>query len=131
MSSSNFHQEISKMKMNNAIGSALLAGVLGLSGVTVIPNLIIPSEVQAQSLSSQEKITKISGVKGKPESAKLLREYYKEDLSPIGIQPGGAGMVVNLYSKKDNTTASLCTTYDVVVAIKKGKIAKFAAAEVK
>jgi len=60
-----------------------------------------------------------------------MREYYKEDLTPIGIQPGGAGMVVNLYSKKDNTTASLCTTFDVVVAIKSGKVTKFQASEVK
>ena len=40
-------------------------------------------------------------------------------------------MVVNLYSKKDNTTLSLCTTYDVVVAAKKGRIAKFKPSEVK
>jgi hypothetical protein len=85
----------------------------------------------AQAETSQQKITEITAVKGKPESAVLLRKLYAKDLTPIGIQPGGAGMVVNLYSKKDDTTLSLCTTFDVVVAVKKGKIAKFAPAEVK
>jgi hypothetical protein len=70
-------------------------------------------------------------IKGKPGSGDLMRKSYVKDLTPIGIQPGGAGMVVNLYSKKDDTTLSLCTTFDVVVAVKKGKIAKFAPAEVK
>jgi hypothetical protein len=40
-------------------------------------------------------------------------------------------MVVNLYSKANNVTFSLCTTYDVVVAVKKGRVPKFAANEVK
>jgi hypothetical protein len=119
------------MKVQNVIGGMVLAGFLGLSSVVLTSATEVRSEVVAQTLSSSEKISKISAFKGKPESAKLMREYYKEDLTPIGIQPGGAGMVVNLYSKKDNTTVSLCTTYDVVVAIKSGKIAKFPAAEVK
>jgi hypothetical protein len=78
----------------------------------------------------QDPIAEITGLKGKSGSADLMRKYYK-DLTPIGIQPGGAGMVVNLYSKKDDTTISLCTTADVVVAIRRGKIARFPAAEVK
>jgi hypothetical protein len=85
----------------------------------------------AQAKTSQQKITQITAVKGKPESAVLLRKLYAKDLTPIGIQAGGAGMVVNLYSKQDDTTLSLCTTFDVVVAVKKGKIAKFNPAEVK
>ena len=40
-------------------------------------------------------------------------------------------MVVNLYNKANNYTFSYCATYDVVVALKKGKIVKFAPAEVK
>jgi hypothetical protein len=75
----------------------------------------------AKELSSQEKIAQITAIKGQPGSADLMRQYYK-DLTPIGIQPGGAGMVVNLYSKKENTTLSLCTVYDVVVAVKKGEL---------
>jgi hypothetical protein len=60
-----------------------------------------------------------------------MRKLYEKDLTPIGIQPGGAGMVVNLYSKKDDTTISLCTTYDVIVAVKRGAIAQFDPSEVK
>ncbi len=85
----------------------------------------------AQAKTSQQKITQITAVKGKPESAVLLRKLYAKDLTPIGIQAGVASMVVNLYSKQDDTTLSLCTTFDVVVAVKKGKIAKFNPAEVK
>lgn len=85
----------------------------------------------AQTETTQEKIDQITAVKGKPGSGDLLRKLYPKDLSPIGIQPGGAGMVVNLYSKKNDTTLSLCTFYDVVVAVKKGKIARFNPSEVK
>jgi hypothetical protein len=91
---------------------------------------IQPVLAQGSMQMGQDHIAEITGLKGKPGSADLMRKYYK-DLTPIGIQPGGAGMVVNLYSKKDNTTISLCTTADVVVAIRRGKIARFAAAEVK
>lgn len=113
------------------MGGVALAGILSMSSVILPHDVVAKTEVVAQSVSSQEKINKISALKGKPESAQLMRKYYKEDLTPIGIQPGGAGMVVNLYSKKDNTTVSLCTIYDVVVAIKKGKVEKFQPAEVK
>jgi hypothetical protein len=85
----------------------------------------------AQATTSQDKINQITPVKGKPGSGDLLRKLYEKDLTPIGIQVGGAGMVVNLYSKKDDTTISLCTTFDVVVAIKKGLIVNFAPSEVK
>ena len=47
------------------------------------------------------------------------------------MQPGGAGMVVNLYNKANNVTFAYCATYDVVVAIKPGKVTKFLASEVK
>jgi hypothetical protein len=91
-----------------------------------------PQEVKiAQSLTSKDKIAQITPLKGKGGSADLMRKLYKEDLTPLGVQVGGAGMVVNLYSKKDDTTISLCTTYDVVVAIKKGLIVQFASSEVK
>lgn len=98
------------------------------------PNLV---EAAAQSMMSpagetaQQKINQLTAVKGKPGSGDLMRKLYVKDLTPIGIQPGGAGMVVNLYSKANDTTISLCTTFDVIVAVKKGKIAKFAPAEVK
>ena len=40
-------------------------------------------------------------------------------------------MVVNLYNKANDVTFSYCATYDVVVAVKKGKVPTFTAAEVK
>ncbi len=121
--------------------TTLLATTIVISG-TAISITSLPAfnpnsfQASAQSMSastsaSQGKIDQVLAIKGKPGSGDLLRKLYKEDLSPIGIQVGGAGMVVNLYSKKDNTTLSLCTTFDVVVAAKKGRIAKFRPSEVK
>jgi hypothetical protein len=40
-------------------------------------------------------------------------------------------MVVNLYNKANDYTFSYCATYDVVVAIKKGRVALFPSDEVK
>jgi hypothetical protein len=91
---------------------------------------IQPVLAQGSMQMGQDRIAEITRLKGKPGSADLMRKYYK-DLTPIGIQPGGAGMVVNLYSKKEDTTLSLCTAFDVVVAVRRGRVAQFAAAEVK
>lgn len=125
------------MKFSSLLFTTAIAGTL-ISAVPLHPNSFqasaqaIKQEIKiAQAETSQQKIDKITAVKGKPESAVLLRKFYAKDLTPIGIQAGGAGMVVNLYSKKDDTTLSLCTTFDVVVAVKKGKIAKFNPSEVK
>jgi hypothetical protein len=120
----------------------LLTGValLGLVTVWDAPlKAINPHLVQAsaqemkisQATTAQEKIDRLTAVKGKPGSGDLLRQLYAKELTPIGIQPGGAGMVVNFYSKTDDTTISYCVHFDVIVAVKKGKIVKFAPAEVK
>jgi hypothetical protein len=47
------------------------------------------------------------------------------------VQPGGAGMVVSLYNKANDVTFSYCATYDVVVAVRKGRVVKFPSNEVK
>lgn len=125
------------MKFTSLTTTIAIATIVSISSVP-FPSFN-PSTLQAsaqelkiaQSLTPQQKIDQITAVKGKPDSAVLLRKLYAKDLTPIGIQAGGAGMVVNLYSKKDDTTLSLCTTFDVVVAVKKGKIAKFNPSEVK
>jgi len=125
------------MKLTSLFATTAIATIVTISSVPL--QAFNPNSFQAaaqetkvaQAETSQQKIDKITAVKGKPESAVLLRKLYAKDLTPIGIQAGGAGMVVNLYSKKDDTTLSLCTTFDVVVAVKKGKIAKFNPAEVK
>ncbi len=82
-------------------------------------------------MTVQQKIDIITKSKGQIGSGDQLRRFFYGDLEPIGIQPGGAGMVVNFYNKTNNVTFSYCSTYDVVVAIKKGKVAKFPANEVK
>ena len=124
------------MKLTSLLATMIVSGGIAIS-LTTLPAFNPNSfQASAQSMSqsqseSQGKIDQILAIKGKPGSGDLLRKLYEKDLSPIGIQAGGAGMVVNLYSKKDNTTLSLCTTYDVVVAAKKGRIAKFQPSEVK
>jgi hypothetical protein len=124
------------MKLTSFLASTLLLGTVAISTASLPAFNPNSFQVSAQSMSksrseSQNKIDQIIAIKGKPGSGDLLRKLYKEDLTPIGIQVGGAGMVVNLYSKKDNTTLSLCTVYDVVVAAKKGRIARFKSSEVK
>lgn len=125
------------MKLIALLTTTSIAGIIGISAISL--QAFNPSSFQASAQeikiaaapTAQQKIKDITAVKGKPGSGDLLRKLYVKDLTPIGIQPGGAGMVVNLYSKKDDTTLSLCTTFDVVVAVKKGKIAKFEPSEVK
>jgi hypothetical protein len=85
----------------------------------------------ATGLTIQQKIARITQHKGQFGGGDELRRYFFGDLEPIGIQPGGAGMVVNLYNKANNMTFSYCATYDVVVALKSGRVAKFPANEVK
>lgn len=82
-------------------------------------------------LTIRQKIDMLIQNKGKFGSGNALRRFFFGDLEPLSIQPGGAGMVVNLYNKANNTTFAYCTTYDVVVAIKEGKINTFPSEEVK
>jgi hypothetical protein len=100
----------------------------------VNPNLTTVSAQEMKDVTGmtpQQHIEMISKNKGQFGSADAMRRFFFGDLEPIGIQPGGAGMVVNLYNKKNNVTFSYCSTYDVVVAVKKGKVAKFSPGEVK
>jgi hypothetical protein len=128
---------IIQMKLTSFLATTILLGTVVTSTVSLPAFTSNRSQVSAQEIkiaqteTTEEKIAQIAAIKGKPGSGDLLRKLYEKDLNPIGVQPGGAGMVVNLYSKKHNTTLSLCTVYDVVVAVKKGKIAKFKPSEVK
>jgi hypothetical protein len=122
--------------------ASLLAGIAMVGLVTVgdaslkavNPSLVgvaTAAETKQSGPSVQEKIALITKSKGQIGSGDQLRRFFYGDLEPIGIQPGGAGMVVNLYNKANNVTFSYCSTYDVVVAVKQGKVAKFPANEVK
>ncbi len=125
------------MKKFTIITALALGCVATVSG---LPNQIInpySGQVQAQSmkdvtgLSISQKIDLLAKGKGQFGSGDALRRFFFGDLEPLGVQPGGAGMVVNLYNKANDMTFSYCSTYDVVVAMKKGKIANFPANEVK
>lgn len=82
-------------------------------------------------LTTQQKVAMLTKNKHQFGSGDQLRRFFFGDLEPVSVQPGGAGMVVNLYNKASDTTFAYCATYDVVIAIKPGKVTQFAAAEVK
>jgi len=114
-----------------------IAGLLTVSDVAlqaVRPSLAPASAAEgkdALGLTPKQEIDLIIKNKGVPGSGDQLRRFFFGDLEPIGIQPGGAGQVVNLYNKANDVTFSYCSHFDVVVAVKKGKVPKFPAAEVK
>lgn len=110
-----------------------LAGFMGISDMAVhtfIPQLQSMAQAAPQ-LTAQQKIEVVTKNKGQIGGGDQLRRFFYGDLMPLGVQPGGAGMVVNLYNKANDVTFSYCATYDVVVAVGKGKITKFPADQVK
>ncbi|BAT52756.1 hypothetical protein NOS3756_16970 [Nostoc sp. NIES-3756] len=119
------------MKLAPLITTVALTGFLTVWEAPL--KVINPALVQAtaQELSVNQKIAAITKNKGQIGSGDQLRRFFYGDLEPIGIQVGGAGHVVNLYNKANNVTFSYCSTYDVIVAVKKGKITKFEPNEVK
>jgi hypothetical protein len=111
----------------------VLAGMIAIGDVAF--HSFLPhtqnTAIAAPPSVTQEHIELIIASKGKTGSGDQLRRFFYGDLEPLGVQPGGAGMVVNLYSKKNDVTFSYCATYDVVVAVKGGRVAMFPASEVK
>lgn len=89
------------------------------------------AEMKQSESTAQKNIDLIAKNKGQIGSGDQLRRFFYGDLEPIGVQVGGAGHVVNLYNKANDVTFSYCATYDVVVAVKKGKVPMFLASEVK
>lgn len=91
-----------------------------------------PAEsADATGLTIQQKVDLLTQNKGKFGSGDALRRFFFGDLEPLAVQPGGAGMVVNLYNKANDMTFSYCATYDVVVAQKAGRVTEFEPDEVK
>ncbi len=125
------------MKLNSLLTGMAMLGLVTVGGASL--NIITPkmigfataAEVKQSGPSIQEKIALITKSKGQIGSGDQLRRFFYGDLEPLSVQPGGAGMVVNLYNKANDVTFSYCATYDVVVAVKKGRIAAFAPNEVK
>ncbi|WP_026104314.1 hypothetical protein [Anabaena sp. PCC 7108] len=124
------------------LASSLITGV-ALAGMLTVWDFplkaVNPSLVQASAaemkdstgLTAAQKIDLVMKNKGQFGGGDQLRRFFFGDLEPLGVQPGGAGMVVNLYNKANNVTFAYCSTYDVVVAVKQGKISRFEASEVK
>jgi hypothetical protein len=125
------------MKLTSLCTSMMMVGLVTVSGASLqilnptLGKAVIAAEVKEAGPSIQEKIDLITKSKGQIGSGDQLRRFFYGDLEPLGVQPGGAGMVVNLYNKAHNVTFSYCATYDVVVAVKKGRITMFPASEVK
>lgn len=122
--------------------ASLLTGMAVIGLVTVgdaslkafnplLVGMATAAEAKQSGPSLQEKLDLITKSKDQIGSGDQLRRFFYGDLEPLGIQPGGAGMVVNLYNKANDVTFSYCATYDVVIAVKKGKVTIFPASEVK
>lgn len=125
------------MKIASLLTGMVLAGMVAIadlvpsvSGLSSAP-AIAQTMNDATGLSSTQKIAMLTKTKGQFGSGDQLRRFFFGDLEPLGVQPGGAGMVVNLYNKATNTTFAYCATYDVIVAVQTGRVAQFPAAAVK
>lgn len=114
-----------------AIAGLLTVGNISFQAVKPSVSILSASAADPAGLSTQQKIDLVTKSKGVFGGGDQLRRFFFGDLQPIGIQPGGAGTVVNLYNKSSDYTFSYCSTFDVVVALKKGKVEKFPANEVK
>lgn len=138
------------MNLKTIVTTAAFTGLITIGGVSLNAintqsNQAVAKEVKVMTaqaapkaemkdvtgLTPSQKIEMLKKHKGMFGSGDELRRYFFGDLSPISVQPGGAGMVVNLYNKANNTTFAYCATYDVVVAVKVGKVKAFAPSEVK
>ena len=124
------------MKLASLLTGMAMVGLVtaaDLSFNAINPSVFGVAAAQAEESgpSAQEKIDMIIKNKGQIGSGDQLRRFFFGDLEPLAVQPGGAGMVVNLYNKANNVTFSYCSTYDVVVAVKMGKVARFPDMEVK
>jgi hypothetical protein len=110
-----------------------LAGFIGVGDVAMrsFNPQFQSAAIAAPSLNDEQKIEAVTKNKGQIGGGDQLRRFYFGDLLPLGVQPGGAGMVVNLYNKANDVTFSYCATYDVVVAVKKGRVVRFESSEVK
>jgi hypothetical protein len=123
------------MKVATFLTGLAMTGMIAVGNASLNPMQpamfgIAPAVAEAGP-SVPEKIALVTKNKGQIGGGDQLRRFFFGDLEPIGIQPGGAGMVVNLYNKANDVTFSYCSTYDVVVAVKAGKVAKFDPKEVK
>ncbi|MGF1569663.1 MAG: hypothetical protein ACFCVD_16605 [Nodosilinea sp.] len=125
------------MKFQTLLTSTAVMGLMatGLVSLSASPQLgLHPAGAEEMSdatgLSGEQKVAFIEEHKGQFGGGDQLRRFFFGDLEPISVQPGGAGMVVNLYNKATDTTFAYCATYDVVVAVGAGRVMEFPADQV-
>jgi hypothetical protein len=116
------------MKLNSVLTTA--ATTVALVGMITIwdsplkainPNLVQASAQampDSTGLTLEQKIERLTAHRGMFGSGDELRRYFFGDLEP-------------LYNKANNMTFAYCATYDVVVALRTGRITEFEASEVK
>jgi hypothetical protein len=138
------------MKFNTVFLSMALAGLIAVAACApkatspaaqasaspeapaASPQMVAQAQAaDATGLTIEQKLDLLTQNKGKFGSGDALRRFFFGDLEPIGVQPGGAGMVVNLYNKANDRTFAYCATFDVVIAQKAGRVTAFDPAEVK
>lgn len=127
------------MKLTSVLAGFALVGLVTVTDVplrAIDPQLGQASAQEMQmkgptDIPIQKKIELITAHKGQLGCGDELRRYFFGDLLPVAVQPGGAGMVVLLYNKANDYTFAYCATYDVVVALRKGRVTKFEPSEVK
>lgn len=125
------------MKFASLLSAIALVGIVSVWDAplkTMNPQWVQASAQEmkdATGLTAPAKVAMLAKNKGQFGSGDQLRRFFFGDLEPIAVQPGGAGMVVNLYNQANNVTFAYCATYDVVVAVKPGRVTAFLASEVK
>ncbi len=123
------------MKLGSLLTGIAMVGLITVGSTslqTLNPTFSgVATAAEQSGPSAQMKISMITKNKGQIGSGDQLRRFFYGDLEPLAVQTGGAGMVVSLYNKANDVTFSYCATYDVVVAVRKGKVATFPSAEVK
>jgi hypothetical protein len=130
------HPNIKMFKLKSlspVLTTLTLASLICMGGI-LVPSFFTQGQnvaIAAPEMTAQQKIEIITKNKGQIGGGDQLRRFFFGDLLPLGVQPGGAGMVVNLYNKAADVTFSYCATYDVVVAVKAGKVPMFPPGEVK
>nr|WP_225887021.1 hypothetical protein [Nodosilinea nodulosa] len=110
-----------------AVASLLIAGLLSAAAITPVRAEDMPDST---GLTAAQQVAFVQEHKGQFGGGDQLRRFFFGDLEPISVQPGGAGMVVNLYNKATDTTFAYCATYDVVVAVGTGRVMAFPDSEV-
>ncbi|HZG40788.1 MAG TPA: hypothetical protein VEZ50_19090 [Nodosilinea sp.] len=110
-----------------ALATLLTTGLLSIAAI----NPARAQETDATGLTGPQQVAFVQEHRGQFGGGDQLRRFFFGDLEPISVQPGGAGMVVNLYNKATDTTFAYCATFDVVVAIGTGRIMAFPDSDVR